>query len=345
MTFSLRSLAQRFRVALLLLAAAAVLGLGGESLRRKIESFQPLGFEAVAAGDHWHVRAVATEARGRAAARRPDRPGRRRRGGEGRRAARPGCVPRQRPSWSSCAATGSRPSPTIARRSTRSALSGARFLGLGYLIDRALHALADARTARCSSSGASPPPRSTSARRSSRSTSSASGSTCADELARLLLPAADAPPLPQRAARADARSRGAALPFVYLPASVLATLQLDLVLFDGRFVFGRADRRCARSCSTGSSSSTCCCLPARRSSSSRSGSSGSRSGSSTASCSGSLVGMVCGYAPFFAHLRPALHRRDPDARARRGARGGAACLSCRSPSPTRSCATASGTSG
>ena len=64
MTFSLLLAARRFRVPLLVLLGAAVLGLGAESLRGKIESFQPLGFEAVAAGDHWSVRSVAPEVEG-----------------------------------------------------------------------------------------------------------------------------------------------------------------------------------------------------------------------------------------------------------------------------------------
>src|SRR5262245_17938648 len=41
---------------LILTAALAVLGARG--FERKLETFQPLGFEAVSSGDHWQVRSV-----------------------------------------------------------------------------------------------------------------------------------------------------------------------------------------------------------------------------------------------------------------------------------------------
>ncbi|MBP1643563.1 MAG: zraS 2 [Acidobacteria bacterium] len=51
---------RRLAVFALLLLTGALGVLGAHAFRRKIEVFQPLGFEAVAAGDHWQVRRVSS---------------------------------------------------------------------------------------------------------------------------------------------------------------------------------------------------------------------------------------------------------------------------------------------
>jgi len=51
---------RRFAVLVLLLLTGALGVLGADAFRRKIDSFQPLGFEAAAAADHWLVRRVAS---------------------------------------------------------------------------------------------------------------------------------------------------------------------------------------------------------------------------------------------------------------------------------------------
>jgi PAS domain S-box-containing protein len=54
--------ARRVAVAFLLVLTGALGVLGAEAFRRKVESFQPLGLDVVAASDHWQVRQVATPA-------------------------------------------------------------------------------------------------------------------------------------------------------------------------------------------------------------------------------------------------------------------------------------------
>lgn len=49
----------RWTIAPLLLVALAAGLLGAESFQRKLDAFQPLGFQAVSEGDHWAVRSVA----------------------------------------------------------------------------------------------------------------------------------------------------------------------------------------------------------------------------------------------------------------------------------------------
>jgi len=58
------SLARRIGLAALLLLTAALAVLGVHAFRQKVEAFQPLGFEPVAAGAVWTVRAVASPAPG-----------------------------------------------------------------------------------------------------------------------------------------------------------------------------------------------------------------------------------------------------------------------------------------
>lgn len=58
MTLVAKHPARRGAVVLLFLLTAALGVLGAEAFRRKLASFQPLGFEAVAAVDHWQVRRV-----------------------------------------------------------------------------------------------------------------------------------------------------------------------------------------------------------------------------------------------------------------------------------------------
>lgn len=48
----------RLTISAVLLLTAALAVLGARGFQRKLETFQPLGFEAVAAGDHWQVRSV-----------------------------------------------------------------------------------------------------------------------------------------------------------------------------------------------------------------------------------------------------------------------------------------------
>jgi len=55
---------RRAGIALLLALALAAALLGAESFRSKLEAFQPLGFQAVPSGDHWTVRSVAQEVEG-----------------------------------------------------------------------------------------------------------------------------------------------------------------------------------------------------------------------------------------------------------------------------------------
>ena len=237
MTFSLRSLARPLRIALLLLAAAAVLGLGGESLRRKIESFQPLGFEAVAAGDNWHVRAVATESDGGL------RPGDRIVLVDGVEVAKSGELRSRLRSAADAQLVVLRGDrlETVAYHRPPVDLDlpylVLAFIGLGYLIVGLytlwrtqdgtvffLWCLASAALYVCSPVFPID--------------QLGQWIYGADELARILLPALTLH-LFLSVPRALTPKSRATLPFVYLPASVLATLQLDLFLFDGRFVFGR----------------------------------------------------------------------------------------------------------
>ena len=237
MTFSLRPLARRSRVALLLFVAAAVLGLGGESLRRKIESFQPLGFEAVAAGDHWRVRSVAAEVEGGL------RPGDRIVLVDGVEVAKAGELRgrlRSAPAAELVVLRDDRLA-TVAYRRPAVDLDlpylVLAFIGLGYLVVGLytlwrtregtvffLWCLASAALYVCSP--VFPIDR------------IGQWIYVADELARILLPALTLH-LFLSVPRALAPPARATLPFVYLPASVLATLQIDLFLFDGRLVFGR----------------------------------------------------------------------------------------------------------
>lgn len=237
MTFSFRSLALRLRIALLLLAAAAVLGLGGESLRRKIESFQPLGFEAVAAADHWRVRSVAAEVDGGL------RPGDRIVLVDGVEVAKAGELRARLRSAAGAQLVVLRDDrlETVSYRRPPVDLDlpylVLAFIGLGYLVVGLytlwrtregtvfyLWCLASAALYVCSP--VFPVDR------------LGQWIYAADELARVLLPALTLH-LFLSVPRALSPKSRAALPFVYLPASVLATLQLDLFLFDGRLVFGR----------------------------------------------------------------------------------------------------------
>ena len=49
---------RRLATLLLLAATAALAVLGARGFEQKLETFQPLGFQASPAGDHWEVRAV-----------------------------------------------------------------------------------------------------------------------------------------------------------------------------------------------------------------------------------------------------------------------------------------------
>jgi len=221
----------------LLLLGAVVIGLGAESLRAKIESFQPLGFEAVAAGDHWRVRSVAVEAEGGL---RPDDRIVLVDSVEVAKAGELRARLRAAPAAELVVLRGDRleavhyQRPAIDLDLPYLVLV---FIGLGYLLIGLytlwrvqegtvfyLWCLASAALYVCSP-----------VYPIDRIGQWVFG---ADQLARIFLPALTLH-LFLTVPRALAPSSRGVLPFVYLPASVLATLQVDLFLFDGRLVFGR----------------------------------------------------------------------------------------------------------
>jgi signal transduction histidine kinase len=237
LTFSLLLAARRFRVPLLVLLGAAVLGLGAESLRGKIESFQPLGFEAVAAGDHWSVRSVAPEVEG--GLRADDRIVL----VDGVEVAKAGELRARLRAAPEAQLVVVRADRLETVRYHRPAVDldlpylVLVFIGLGYLLIGLytlwrvrdgtvfyLWCLASAALYVCSP--VFPVDR------------IGQWVFVADELARIFLPALTLH-LFLTVPRALAPASRTALPFVYLPASVLAALQADLFLFDGRWVFGR----------------------------------------------------------------------------------------------------------
>lgn len=232
-----RRVAGRLRVPLLLLATAALIVLGAEGLNRRIAAFQPLGFEAIAAGDHWHVRAVAEGAEGGLL------PDDRIVLVNGLEAARPGQLRdrlRDAPESTLVVVRGDR-LETI--RYLRPPLDidwpyvALVFIGLGYLLI-GLYTLWRTREGTifflwCLASAAlyvySP---------TFPVDRAGQWIFLVDELARILLPALTLH-LFLTVPRTLAPRAAGLLPFVYLPATVLVALQSDLALFGGRFVFGR----------------------------------------------------------------------------------------------------------
>ena len=232
-----------FRLAICLALALLAVGLGGLSVYRKVQAFQPLGFEAVAAGGRVR-RDRGAERPSRACGRGPDPARQRRRGRDPRTSSSERLEerPDERAARLSRAATSSvqvryrRPAVAFDFPYLILALIGAVYLGVGLFTlvrhggrQGFLFYLWCLTSATLYLLSPTPPV-----------DLAFTAITLFDD--RRLHPAAgaDAPPLPGlpvAAARAPSAS-GGWLPFLYLPAAALLALQLDLMLARGRWLFG-----------------------------------------------------------------------------------------------------------